>query len=227
MAGVLRRREGQQNENREMARQTQGPDPFQWDPFRSFGSIDPFRRMREMLNVDPFAEMASGFPSMGRGFVPDMAVCEKSDCYVVSADLPGLAADDLNVEVTGNRLTISGKRDEEQRNEGERYWTYERSFGHFTRSFVLPAGTLPDELEARLNNGVLEVRIPKVKAEEAKRIPVKGPDIGQTQIQSPMSATMPQTRGGSTSSPEQRTTQTGTIGSTGQESLGGAREKAA
>ncbi len=231
MAGILRRREGQQSENREMARQTQGSDPFQWlaslDPFRSFGTIDPFRRMREMLNVDPFAEMASGFPTMGRRFVPDMEVCEKNDCYVVTADMPGLSEDELNVEVTGNRLTISGKREEEQRNEGERYWTYERSFGNFTRSFVLPEGTLPDQVEARLNNGVLEVRIPKTKGEEAKRIPVKGASTGQTQVQGPMSGTRLQSQGGSTSSPAQGTTQTGTMGSTGQESQGGAREKAA
>lgn len=238
MAGIMRRREGQQNENREMTRQTQGPDPFQWlaswDPFRALSSNDPFRRMREMMNVDPFAEMASGFPAMSRRFVPDMQVCEKNDCYVVTADLPGLADEDLNIEVTGNRLTISGKREEEQRNEGERYWTYERSFGNFTRSFVLPEGTSPDQVEARLDNGVLEVRIPKTKHEEAKRIPVKGGSTGQTQVQPPASETRQQAQGGSTSPMGQGgatqggVTQTGTMGSTGQESVqGGAREKAA
>lgn len=228
MAGILRRREGQQNENRELARQTQGPDPFQWltswDPFRSFGAMEPFRRMREMLNIDPFAEMASGFPTMGRRFVPDMEVCEKNDCYVVTADLPGLADDDVNVEVTGNRLTISGKREEEQRDEGERYWAYERSYGSFTRSFVLPEGTMPDQVDAQLENGVLEVRIPKAKGEEAKKIPIKGTTTGQAR--SPISGTRQQMQGGTSSG--QGATQTGTMGSTGQESVqGGAREKAA
>ena len=232
MAGILRRREGQPNENREMTRQTQGADPFQWltswDPFRTFGTIDPLRRMREMLNVDPFAEMPSGFPAMARRFVPDMEVCEKNDCYIVNADLPGLADDDLNVEVTGNRLTISGKREEEHRDEGEKYWAYERSFGNFTRSFVLPEGTLPDQVEARLENGVLEVRIPKTKGEESKRIPVKSSGTGQMPSRGQPSGMRPQSQGGTTSSAGQGTTQTGTMGSTGQESVqGGAREKAA
>lgn len=248
MAGILRRREAQQPENREMTRQTQGQEPFQWlsawDPFRSFGMSDPFQRMREMLGMDPFGELAGGFPAMARGFMPNLEVRETKDSYVICADLPGLTEENLNVDVTGNRLTISGKREEEQRDEGDRYWAYERSFGSFTRSFVLPEGTQPEQIDARLNNGVLEVRIPKVKAEEAKRIPVKGSGAGQKQIQSqaqgPASgirqqgqqgqgqqAQGHQGQGGSVPT-STGTTQTGTVGSTGQESSqGGAREKAA
>lgn len=226
MAGMLRRREGQQSENPEMARQTQGPDPFQWltswDPFRSFGMTDPFQRMREMM--DPFAQMAGG--ASGRRFMPDMEVRETKDSYVICADLPGLTENDLNVDVTGSRLTISGKREEEQRDEGDRYWAYERSYGSFTRSFVLPEGTQADQIDARLDNGVLEVRIPKSKGEEAKRISVKGGGAGQTQAQGPTSGLRGSTSTGMTTGTG--TTQTGTLGSTGQESYqGGAREKAA
>jgi len=236
MTNILRRREGQQPENREMARQTQGSDPFQWltslDPFRSFGSMDPFRRMRELMNVDPFAETAGSFPAMNRRFMPDMEVRERNDCYVICADLPGLSDDELNVEVTGNRLTISGKREEEQRDEGERYWTYERSYGSFTRSFMLPEGTQPDQIEAHLESGVLQVRIPKNKGEESKRIPVKAAAGGGGKTPERVAASGPKPQGQSgstsTSSAGMGTTQTGTVGSTGQESIhGGAREKAA
>lgn len=244
MAGILRRREGQQSENREMARQTQSPspDPFQWltslDPFRFFGSAgmnDPFRRMREMLNVDPFAEMGA-MPAMSRRFVPDFEVREKNDCYVVCADLPGLTEDDLNIEVTGNRLTISGKREEEQRDEGDRYWAYERSYGSFARSFMLPEGTMSDQINASIDNGVLEIRIPKAKAESATKIPIKSGTTAQTQTQTQGTAPTSgvrqqgQFQGGTTSTTGQShgSTQTGTIGSTGQESAqGGAHEKAA
>jgi len=233
MAGILRRREGQQPENREMTRQTQGQEPFQglsaWDPFRAFGMSDPFRRMREMMGMDPFGEMAGGFPSMSRSFMPDLEVRETKDSYVICADLPGLTEDNLNVDVTGNRLTISGKREEEQRDEGDRYWAYERSFGSFTRSFVLPEGTQPEQIDARLNHGVLEVRIPKVKAEEAKRIPVRGGGAGQAQGHGPSSGVRQQgQQGQGQGGSVQTSTQTGTVGSTGQESSqGGAREKAA
>ena len=224
MAGILRRREGQQGESREMTRQTQGQDPFQWltawDPFRTFGTMDPFRRMREMFSWDPFAEMTTGFPTMGRRFVPDMEVREAKDAYVICADLPGLREEDLNVDVTGNRLTVSGKREEEQRDEGERYWTYERSFGSFTRSFALPEGTSPDQIDARLNNGVLEIRIPKIKSEEAKRIPVKGAGAMEGQIV--VSGKRPSGQAASAGGMQTQT------GSTGQEYVqGGAREKAA
>lgn len=229
MAGILRRREGQQGESREMARQTQGQDPFQWlaswDPFRTFGTLDPFRRMREMI-MDPFSELQTGFPAMSRRFVPDMEVRETKDSYVICADLPGLREEDLNVDVTGNRLTISGKREEEQRDEGERYWTYERSYGSFTRSFMLPEGTSPDQIDAQLNSGVLEIRIPKTKGEEAKKIPIKGGGRAEQGVQSGRRQVgQGQTQASSTGA---GATQTGSTASTGQESVqGGAREKAA
>lgn len=232
MAGILRKREGQQPENREMTRQTQGSDPFQWlaswDPFRAFQSADPFRRMREMMNVDPFADISNNLLALNRQFMPDLEVCEKNDSYVICADLPGLAENDVSVEVTGNRLTISGKRQEEQRNEGDRYWAYERSYGSFTRSFTLPEGTQPDEIDARLEHGVLEIRIPKTKGEEATKIQIKGTTSTPSESRIPPSGVRSQSQGTSTSSAGTASTQTGTIGSTGQESTqGGAREKAA
>lgn len=224
MPGILRRRETQPSENREMTRQTQTQDPLQWltswDPFRFQGAFDPFRRMREMLNVDPFAELAGSFPQMSRRFVPDFEICEKNDGFVICADLPGLTENDVSVEVTGNRLTISGKRDEEQRDEGDRYWTYERSYGNFVRSFMLPEGTMSDQIDAHVENGVLEVRIPKAKSEGSTKIQVKRGGAGQLQGQPPASKVPSQIPNASSSS-----AQTGTAAP--QESFHGAHEKAA
>jgi HSP20 family protein len=216
MAGILRRREGQGQEQgqgqqgRAMTAPQQagmrgGPMQRQgmWDPFRSSGAMDPFRTMREMLSWDPFSEMASMLPA-GRMFAPDIEVRETKDAYVINADLPGLREDDVSIDVSGNRLTISGKREEEQRDEGERYWAYERSYGSFTRSFTLPEGISADQIDANLNNGVLEVRIPKAKAEEPKRIQVKA--SGRAEEQGAASSTRPTTQGG---------TQSGTQGGTG------------
>jgi HSP20 family protein len=210
-----------------MTRQTQGQqDPFQrlasWDPFRTFGSMDPFRRMREMMSMDPFAEMSSVFPTTGRQFMPDMEVRETKDSYLICADLPGLREEDLQVDVSGNRLTISGKREEEQRDENERYWAYERSYGSFTRSFVLPEGVSPDHIDARLDSGVLEVRIPKAKGEEAKRIPVKGG--AKLEQQGAPSGVRQVPAGQATGA---GASQTGATSQAGQEIQGGAREKAA
>ena len=132
MAGLIRKREGQGSE---ISRATEPSWPLgAWDPFRTFGITDPFRRL---LSRDPFAEVASMMPTTGP-FVPDMEVREAKDAYVICADLPGMREEDLQIDVSGNRLTISGKREEEQREEGERYYTYERSYGSFNRSFTLP-----------------------------------------------------------------------------------------
>lgn len=227
MPGILRRRETQPNENPEMTRQTRSQDPFQWlaswDPFRAWGTLDPFRRIREMSNLDPFAELTGGFPQLPRSFVPDLEVREKNDGYVICADVPGLTENDVTVEVAGNRLTISGKRDEVERDETDRYWTYERSYGHFTRSFMLPEGTMSDQIDARLENGVLEVRIPKVKGEESTKIRVTGAGAAQLHGRTPASNVRSQAQNVSAGSP-----QTGTITSTTQESShAGAHEKAA
>lgn len=232
MTGILRRRESPQSVNREMTRQTQTPDPFQWltawDPFRYGGTMNPFRRMSELLSGDPLAELMGGVPMPSRRFVPDMEVREKSDCYVICADLPGLTEDDVTVEVIGNRLMIRGKREEEQRDESDQYWAYERSYGSFVRSFVLPDGTSPDQIAARLDSGVLEVRVPKVKGEEPTKIHVQGATAGQPQGRGTASGVRPQGQSGSASSVGTGSSQTGTMTSTGQESSqSGAHEKAA
>ncbi|MDI1482267.1 Hsp20/alpha crystallin family protein [Polyangium sp. y55x31] len=194
------------------------------DPFRTLGYGDPFRRMREMLAWDPFAEMESWLPQ-GRAFMPDMEVRETRDGYLIRADLPGLKEDDVSIDVSGRRLTISGKREEEQRDEGERYWAYERSYGSFSRSFTLPEGIDPDRIDANLSNGVLEVLIPKSKAEEPKRISVKRGE-GRAEEQGAQSSVRPQTSASGASGTGASTTAgqpsaTGTTGTTGATSAAG------
>lgn len=75
--------------------------------------------------------------------------------------------------VTGNRLTVSGKREAEKEDKGERYYSYERSYGSFTRSFTLPEGADTDKLRASLEKGVLAITVPKKPEVQAKKIAVK------------------------------------------------------
>lgn len=229
------------------ARETMPPQQQQQrlatvDPFRALGVADPFRRMREMLSWDPFAEMEAFLPSPVRAFVPDMEVRETKDGFVIRADLPGVGEDDISIDVSGRRLTITGKREEEQRDEGERYWTYERSYGSFTRSFTLPEGIDPDRIDANLSNGVLQVLIPKAKAEEPKRINVKGQRGERVEEQGVSSSVRPQgvasgaqgtgasTSGAQGTPPGVHGTSQATTGAEGSEqglTQGGSREKAA
>lgn len=136
---------------------------------------DPFEMMRQMMSWDPFAELSRSFTG-GAGFSnfnPSFELKETKDAFVFKADLPGVKEDDLEVSLTGNRLTVSGKRDEEVRQEDDRYFAYERSFGAFSRSFTLPSGADADHVDADLKSGVLTLVVPKKPEAQPKRIQLK------------------------------------------------------
>lgn len=132
--------------------------------------LDPFEMMRDLMRWDPFSEAA---PPSARAFSPAFEVKESGDAYLFKADLPGIREEDLDISLTGNRLTVSGKREEEKREEDERYYAYERSYGSFSRSFTLPEGVDPEHAEADLTSGVLTVSVPKRPEVKPKKIEVK------------------------------------------------------
>ena len=139
---------------------------------------DPFRVMREMLRWEPLQGMGRSFG--GGVFAPDFEVLERGDSFLIKADLPGVQEKDLEISCTGNRVTVSGHREEEKRTEGETYYTSERSYGGFSRSFMLPESADLDHAAASFKDGVLELTIPKKAEEKAKKIPVSGQ--GQKQV---------------------------------------------
>lgn len=137
---------------------------------------NPASMLRDLMRWDPFREMAPLFPNQGRDalFMPDVDVKETPEAYIFKADLPGIAEEDIEVSLTGNRMTLSGKREEERREEKETYFACERSCGSFSRTFTLPAETEPDKARADLKNGVLTVSVPKKPEVQPKTIPVQG-----------------------------------------------------
>lgn len=136
---------------------------------------DPWRTMRALLAWDPFREMApvATFEERPMAFAPAFDVKETADAYLFKADLPGIQDKDLEVTITGNRLTVSGRRDVEKEEKQGRYYNYERSYGSFTRSFTLPEGAEVEKLQASLDRGVLTITVPKRPEVQAKRIAVK------------------------------------------------------
>lgn len=130
---------------------------------------DPFRTMRDLFRWDPFREMAP----LATGFVPSVDVSESANEYVFKADVPGLKEENLEISVAGNRLTISGKREEEKKTEQDTYYALERSYGSFSRTFTLPAGVDADSVRADLAQGVLTVTVPKKAVEQPKRVAVQ------------------------------------------------------
>jgi HSP20 family protein len=136
---------------------------------------DPWRTMRALLSWDPFREMAP-FPALEEravAFAPAFDVKETKDAYLFKADVPGIQEKDLEVTMTGNRLTVGGKRDQEKEERNDRYYAYERNYGSFTRSFTLPDGADTDKLSATLEHGVLNISVPKKPEVQPKKIAVK------------------------------------------------------
>jgi HSP20 family protein len=131
---------------------------------------DPFRVMRDVLRWDPFRELeAAGGGDYGL-FSPSFDVKENKDGYVFRADLPGVREEDLDIALTGNHLTISGKREQEKHEQGDTYYASERSYGSFSRAFTLPDGTDAENVKADLKNGVLQVVVPKKPEVQARKI---------------------------------------------------------
>jgi HSP20 family protein len=107
-----------------------------------------------------------------RRWVPPVDLVEAEDHFVLKADLPGLAEEDVTIEVQDGTLTISGERraEHEQRERG--WYRIERSFGSFRRSLTLPDGVDADAISASFERGVLEVRVPKPAERKPRRVEI-------------------------------------------------------
>jgi HSP20 family protein len=128
--------------------------------------------------------LASAFPATAApavDWMPALETFERGGNLIVQADLPGLAADDVTVEVEDDLLTISGERREEREVDDEGIHRTERRYGRFTRSIVLPEGAQAQDVQASFHNGVLEISVPiKQQAQrrrtvEVQNVPAKEP----------------------------------------------------
>lgn len=144
-------------------------------PTRSLAHAwEPFRAMRDLLRWDPFGEMLPSFRALESvAFSPDFDVKETKESFVFTADMPGVKDSDLEVRLTQNRLTISGKRESEKVEKTDQFYASERSYGSFTRAFTLPEGIASDKIQAELKSGVLTIAIPKKPEALPKKIEVQ------------------------------------------------------
>jgi HSP20 family protein len=141
-------------------------------PSRGEHGLDPFRVMDALLRWDPMRDLGSSWGGQGASFVPHFDVKETKEGYLLRADLPGVKESDLDISVTGNVLTISGKREQEQREEGETYYASERVYGEFSRSFSLPDGADLGSVAADLKDGVLSIHLSKKPEVQPKKIAI-------------------------------------------------------
>jgi HSP20 family protein len=108
------------------------------------------------------------------GWSPAVDVTEKEDELLVTAELPGMRHEDLEVEVSDGVLTIKGEKREEREEKGARRRVWERSYGAFERTFSLPRSVDADKVAAEFEQGVLTVHLPKTKQAQGRRVQVGG-----------------------------------------------------
>jgi HSP20 family protein len=145
------------------------------------GGFDPFTTLQREIDR-LFDDFTRGWPTMTRDWptmartselMPSMDVTETDKEIEITAELPGLAEKDVQVNVADNVLTIKGEKKSEKEEKDKNYRMFERSYGSFSRTLDLPAGINPDTIKASLSNGVLKVTVPKPAAAQVKKVEVK------------------------------------------------------
>jgi HSP20 family protein len=109
----------------------------------------------------------------GFGGMPRMDLAESADDVALKVELPGVDPKEVNIQVTGNVLTVSGERKQEKEEKKRDYHYAERSFGSFRRSVQLPGTVDAEKVDATFNNGVLTVKLAKRADAKPKRITVR------------------------------------------------------
>jgi len=122
------------------------------------------RRMLRSLALNRY-ESEPGFPAVN--------VYANDQAQIISAELPGLTREDIEISVAGEALTISGSREPEKVEEGAEYHRRERSAGKFTRSFQLLFPVDADKVEASFEDGVLRIRLPRAESDRPRKIAIK------------------------------------------------------
>jgi HSP20 family protein len=140
-------------------------------PRRPLGEIGRLRREMDDLWRRFFG--TSGLEMTVSEWMPSVDVSESEESFVVKAELPGLEAKDVDIDVSGDLLTIKGEKKTEQERKEENFHSRERYFGSFQRAIRLPAAVKTDEVDAVFKNGILTVTLPKAEESRRKKIEVK------------------------------------------------------
>lgn len=141
-----------------------------WDPFRDLRTLQ--RRMDRLFSDSIVRHSGEGDESLESSWLPAVDVHEDDVAITLRAELPGLAKENVELTIDNGRLTVKGeKKLEKEESEGD-YRRIESRYGSFYRSFLLPETVDADKIEAKIDNGVLNVTLPKSEEATPKRIEV-------------------------------------------------------
>ena len=144
--------------------------------FSGMSPLEAIRRDMDLIfdDLSPFSRIRRGNGGHGMQlWAPDTDMSETEEAYLLTVDLPGLTKKDIEVSYGDNRVTISGERKEEKKEEGEDFIRQERYLGKFSRSFTMPADVKEDKIKATFKDGVLTVNIPKEEVKKPKKVSIE------------------------------------------------------
>ncbi len=138
--------------------------------------LSPWQELEEMssrLNR-LFIQPTSGEAAVRTAWSPSVNVEETKEELLLTAELPGMNIDDVEIEVENNVLSIRGEKKEEREESAERrFHLWERCYGSFERQFTLPRTVKTEEISAQFRDGILHVQLPKAPEAKAKKITIK------------------------------------------------------
>lgn len=148
---------------------------FSWRTENILSEFDRLRREMDAL-MGAVSRPAGGLREplwRGARLFPLLNVYQNDDSYVVTAEMPGLNTEDLEIKVEGDTLTLKGVRRPLEAGEGFSYHRRERATGTFQRSITLPARVDSERVNATYKDGVLKIALPKEEAVTPKQITIK------------------------------------------------------
>lgn len=138
-----------------------------WQPYNELVSM---RRDMDRLFDDFFSSPLAVNSGLNQ---PSIDLIQTDDEIIIKATMPGLDPDDLDIQITGDTLTLSGESKEEEEIKEAKYHLRERRYQSFSRSIQLPTMVVADKAEADMKNGVLTLTLPKAEEVKPKVISVK------------------------------------------------------
>lgn len=139
--------------------------------YTDFELINPWRNLYRLR--DEMDKTFTDYRERASSEYPAVNIWSGTDDAILMAELPGMNANDIDLSISGDTLTLKGERHPEELKEDESYHRQERLYGKFVRSIKLPFIVDNNKVEAECKNGVLKVRLPKAESAKQKKITIK------------------------------------------------------
>ena len=144
---------------------------IRWEPFGELDEV--FARYSPFFGRLAGIRQGAAEDGEAASWKPASNVSETADAYLIKAELPEVAKEDVKVTVDEDVITISGERRKEAEHQDEKVHRVERFYGHFSRSFRLPEDADISQIGAESRNGVLKVRVPKSPSSKPRKVEVQ------------------------------------------------------